>query len=108
MIIGFDRSRKPGTQQIAQQRHQCLKGAKIQPGQQHVPHPQVLHGQSLADGHGKRVHRKPNPNQKKLHNSHMFFSLTNNIPAQANKKHMQQPKPHVHAEQILYAAQQHV
>ena len=68
--------------------------------------PEVLFpaGQTLADGYGKRVHRKPNPNQKKLHKSHMFFSLTNNIPAQANKKHMQQTKPHVHAEQILYGS----
>ena len=51
---------KGACQQPAQKRHQRLKAAEISADDQRVLRPHLLHGQSLADGHRKGIHRQRN------------------------------------------------
>ena len=57
-------------QQPADQRHYCLKDAKVQSDYNRLTIPHPLHGQPLTDRYGKGIHRQPHCRQQKFPESH--------------------------------------
>ena len=58
--VGF----KLRAEEPADQGHQRLKAAEEKSDERRLPKIELLHFQAAADRHGKRIHRKTDPNQK--------------------------------------------
>ena len=75
VVDAGDRLGKAHPQQPADGRHQPLKAAEVEPGQQVVPEILFPAGEPLADGDGKGIHRKPYGNETQLDQTHLLLPL---------------------------------
>ena len=72
MVKLTDVIRKAIAQKPADQRHTALKHTEEQGNDACMILPQLRHGQSAADCHGKGIHGKTHGNEKQFDKAHLF------------------------------------